>query len=114
MLRHDLLLGDLHTTHQMPPDEFEEWMDSRRPDPNRFPKVPSEAGRELMDSGLFGTNPSASEPRAKKALARRILDRELGISNPSESRRNNKLIVQVRENLTPAFPYGSSGVTQCN
>lgn len=89
----------------MPADEFEEWMDSRRPDPNRFPEVPSEAGRELMDSGLFGANPSAFEHKTKKSLARRILDRELGISNPAESRRNNKLIVQVRGNPIPSFPH---------
>lgn len=109
-----MLLGDLRNSRQMSPDEFEEWVDSRRPDPNRFPKVPSEAGRELMDSGQFGANPSTSERSAKKALARRILDRELGISNPAESRRNNKLIVQVRENSTPGFPHGTSGVTRCN
>src|SRR5947209_2639857 len=52
-----------------------------RPNPNRFPKVPNEVGAQLMNSGDFG----ATEVKAlatltqKKMLARRILDRELGI-----------------------------------
>ncbi|EAQ89814.1 hypothetical protein CHGG_06433 [Chaetomium globosum CBS 148.51] len=50
---------------------------TRRPPRNRqFPKVPSEEGRKLMDSGVFG----AFDRRVpnRKALARRLLDRELG------------------------------------
>ncbi|KAI1328631.1 WD40-repeat-containing domain protein [Xylariaceae sp. FL0255] len=48
-------------------------------DPNRFPKVPSEKGRELMESGTFGTKDISSRILKKKGLARQILDRELGI-----------------------------------
>ncbi|KAF3765258.1 putative Tup1, general repressor of transcription [Cryphonectria parasitica EP155] len=56
------------------------WARRRRrnpPDPNRFPKVPSEEGRKLMDSGAFGSTDRLDPP--KKRLARRVLDRELGI-----------------------------------
>jgi DDB1- and CUL4-associated factor 11 len=53
----------------------------RRPlDPDRFPKVPSDKGRELMSSGVFGANDTESNHLGhKKRLARRVLDRELGI-----------------------------------
>lgn len=101
LLRHDMLLGDLRNSRQMSADEFEEWVESRRPDPNRFPKVPSEAGRELMDSGQFGVSAPAPDRGSRKAFARRVLDRELGISNPAESRRNHKLLLQVRADPTP-------------
>ncbi|SPO03780.1 related to WD repeat protein [Cephalotrichum gorgonifer] len=93
LLRHDML-NDLPTSPRLTRDEFQEWMDSRRPDPNRFPKVPSEAGRELMYSGQFGANPSVLDQKMKKYMAMRVLDRELGIPNPAEKRRNQKLLVQ--------------------
>lgn len=93
----------------MPADEFKQWVESRRPDPNRFPKVPSEAGRELMDSGQFGANPPAWGHWARKDLARRILDRELGILTPAEPRTSQKLIVQVsRQDLNAWPPCGIS------
>ncbi|KAM0322691.1 hypothetical protein ACHAQA_009282 [Verticillium albo-atrum] len=67
------------------------------PDPNRFPKVPSEKGTELMHSGLFG----ATDPRARKpkALALRILDRELGFGTIAERQRNQDLMAQ---NMIPS------------
>lgn len=52
------------------------------PDPNRFPKVPCDNGRELMDSGSFGSTDRRVPISQRKQLARRILDRELGIANP--------------------------------
>jgi hypothetical protein len=62
-------------------------------DPNRFPKVPDEKGRELMDSGIFGACDTRDHDR--KRLARRILDRELAIGNRVDQRENMKLIAQV-------------------
>ncbi|KAL2023523.1 hypothetical protein VTK56DRAFT_2131 [Thermocarpiscus australiensis] len=44
---------------------------------NRYPKVPSDEGRKLMESGVFGTYDMRES--ARKALARRLLDRELGL-----------------------------------
>ncbi|TKA74680.1 hypothetical protein B0A55_04702 [Friedmanniomyces simplex] len=58
---------------------------------DRYPKIPSEEGRRLMDSGTFGTNDRCdhtacghpiSPPtlRKRRKLAHRMLDRELGLS----------------------------------
>ncbi|KAI8627826.1 WD40-repeat-containing domain protein [Xylariaceae sp. FL1651] len=63
-------------------------------DPNRFPKVPSEKGRELMNSGTFGANDISSPIRKKKQLARRIIDRELGIGDRSYRRTNQGVMAQ--------------------
>lgn len=49
------------------------------PDPNRFPKIPSDEGRALMDSGAFGSTDRRLPTATRKHLARRILDRELGV-----------------------------------
>lgn len=59
------------------------------------PPVPSEAGRELMDSGSFGTsNRYQIHSRTKTRLARSLMNRELGIGrlNPVTI---NKLLSQV-------------------
>ncbi|KAI1212552.1 WD40 repeat-like protein [Annulohypoxylon truncatum] len=66
----------------------------RELDPDRFPKVPSDEGRELMDSGNFGVNDIYSPIQSKKRLARRILDRELGIGNRSSRKINQGLMAQ--------------------
>lgn len=58
-----------------------------------FPKVPSDEGRKLMDSGAFGANDSRIP--ARKALARRILDRELGLTGSSGEKGNQGLMAQV-------------------
>ncbi|CAH0046166.1 unnamed protein product, partial [Clonostachys solani] len=75
----------------------------RRPpkDPNRFPKVPSEAGTRLMFSGQFGTNDIEMNynRRMKKSIQRRLLERELGLGSYDDRRRNNDLITQA---LTPS------------
>ncbi|KAI5867414.1 WD40 repeat-like protein [Durotheca rogersii] len=65
-----------------------------QPDPHKFPKVPSEKGRELMNSGAFGANDIASPIRSKKQLARRILDRELGIGDRTGRRINQAMMAQ--------------------
>ncbi|KAI0192812.1 WD40-repeat-containing domain protein [Astrocystis sublimbata] len=70
-------------------------MRRRRPlDPNRFPKVPSEKGRELMNSGTFGANDTSPPLRKRKQLARRILERELGTGDRAYRRMNQGMIAQ--------------------
>jgi WD repeat-containing protein 23 len=74
----------------------------RRPkaDPNRFPKVPSDEGTELMNSGLFGsseehtTAPDGKSLRRQK-LASRLLERELATESFSKQRLNQRLMTQV-------------------
>ena len=90
------------------PDDDEEeddrWLRRRhRPDPNRFPKVPSDAGTELMNSGLFGTNPTQAVTSRdkvslgkKKKLAWRIMERELAVGNSATEKLNNRRLAQVR------------------
>ncbi|KAK5164350.1 uncharacterized protein LTR77_010046 [Saxophila tyrrhenica] len=63
----------------------------------RYPKIPSEEGKKLMDSGTFGTNDhcdhtacglpfSDTHMRKRKKLARRMLDREMGVENRGRAR----------------------------
>jgi len=68
-----------------------------RPDPNRFPKVPSEKGIELMNSGNFGISEirTLNTITQKKKLARRILDRELGLDTGPRRKANQLLMAQV-------------------
>ncbi|KAI1460071.1 WD40 repeat-like protein [Annulohypoxylon moriforme] len=66
----------------------------RELDPDRFPKVPSDKGRELMDSGTFGVNDIYTPILSKKQLARRVLDRELGIGNRSSRQINQGMMAQ--------------------
>ena len=68
-----------------------------RLDPNRFPKVPSDEGVKLMNSGKFGANEiqTVDVIAQKKTLARRILDRELGILNGPRQKVNQQLMAQV-------------------
>jgi WD repeat-containing protein 23 len=72
-----------------------------RPDPNRFPKVPSDKGTELMNSGLFGSNPAQAITARdrmllgrKKKLALRIMERELAIGSFATEKVNNRLLAQ--------------------
>jgi WD repeat-containing protein 23 len=73
-----------------------------RPDPNRFPKVPSDKGTELMNSGTFGSDEvqtvktgDTNNISKKKKLARRILDRELATESYSKQKVNQRLMAQV-------------------
>ncbi|KAI1815421.1 WD40-repeat-containing domain protein [Poronia punctata] len=79
-------------------DEEEDWgyriRRRRHLDPNRFPKVPSDKGRELMNSGTFGANDISSPLNKKKRLARRILDRELGLGDGAYRRMNQGVMAQ--------------------
>lgn len=64
-------------------------------DPNRFPKVPSEEGTKLMQSGVFGSSNESTHNSSRKRLARRMLDRELGLGDRRQRTRNSDLIAQV-------------------
>lgn len=70
-----------------------------RPDPNRFPKVPSDKGLELMNSGTFGSSEidtiASGNISKKKKLAIRILDRELATEGYAQQRVNQRLMAQV-------------------
>ena len=61
-------------------------------DVKRYPKVPNDEGRKLMESGAFGYFDRRGPE--KKALARRLLDRELGIYSPERRRLNQGLMAQ--------------------
>lgn len=60
---------------------------------NKFPKVPSDEGRKLMDSGVFGTY-DWRKPKPT-GLARRLLDRELGLGGKPSQKINQGLMAQV-------------------
>jgi WD repeat-containing protein 23 len=74
---------------------------TERPDPDRFPKVPSDEGTELMNSGIFGSNEiqtvNSINRSRKKKLAMRILDRELATEGYAQQRVNQRLMAQVRQ-----------------
>lgn len=74
----------------------------RNADPSRFPKVPSEKGTELMNSGVFGATDLQEGIRTRKRIARRILDREMGIGNNVYRRVNQGLMAQSMVPTTDA------------
>lgn len=85
-----------HSERHVSRTEFRQWVASHRPDPNRFPKVPSEEGRQLMGSGAFGASPSPGSKRRKVSPSLRILERELGLANSlAERKRRERLLLQV-------------------
>ncbi|KAL2258341.1 hypothetical protein VTK26DRAFT_8374 [Humicola hyalothermophila] len=61
-------------------------------EPKRFPKVPSDEGRKLMDSGVFGVYDWRESNR--KALAYRLMDRELGLRDTLGRRTTQGLMAQ--------------------
>lgn len=82
-------------------EALSQWARRRRrtaPDPDRFPKVPSKEGRKLMDSGVFGSvevvDSITRARRQRKALARRILERELGLGDFVARKLNQGLMKQ--------------------
>ena len=61
-----------------------------------YPKVPSEEGQKLMDSGTFGSNERRQDTfNRKKKLAYRTMMRELGLGSVGRQRSANKLISQT-------------------
>ncbi len=55
-----------------------------------------EKGRELMESGMFGAFDNREPLANRKRLARRLLDRELGLGDHVGRKLNQDLMVQVR------------------
>lgn len=108
LLAHPDVRNMIRFTDDFDEDELSLWPRRRgrrsTPDPNRFPKVPSVAGAELMASGYFGSNdaqsrgsdPDIRKRKQRKRLARRILDREIASGNFVKQRINRKTMAQVR------------------
>ncbi len=63
---------------------------------NRFPTVPSEEGKKLMDGGDFGSNEYYRDKTRKRntRLARKLMSRELG-TGKGQSTRTSSAISQV-------------------
>ena len=77
----------------------------RRFEGDRYPKIPSEGGKKLMESGQFGTNDhcdhaacglpfSETNLHKRRKLARRMFDREMGVENRGRARALNALTSQ--------------------
>ncbi|KAL9084705.1 MAG: hypothetical protein Q9165_007953 [Trypethelium subeluteriae] len=71
-----------------------------------YPSIPSETGKELMQSGTFGANdrPDVSERlegslKRRKKMAYQTMMRELGLGGPGRQRSSNKFIAQ---NMIPS------------
>ncbi|MCJ1245808.1 hypothetical protein MMC30_003012 [Trapelia coarctata] len=62
--------------------------------PVELPKVPSDVGRELMNSGTFGSNEYYQDilRNKKRKLARRVMSRELGVDTVQDKRANRLLL----------------------
>jgi hypothetical protein len=62
----------------------------------RMPKVPNAQGTQLHRTGLFGAN-DYGRRRKKMHMARRMLDREHGLGDREQRKRNGDLVAQVRD-----------------
>lgn len=63
---------------------------------DQYPKIPSEVGRQLMESGDFGLNErDTGQYKRKKKLALGIMRRELGLESPGKQRGCNRIATQV-------------------
>ena len=64
---------------------------------NRFPKVPSEEGRALMTSGIYGSRDHFSDIRRRRKtnVSERLMWRRLGMEPRGSYGRANRLISQV-------------------
>ncbi|SMY29792.1 unnamed protein product [Zymoseptoria tritici ST99CH_1A5] len=80
----------------------------RRPsfEGDRYPPIPNEKGKELMESGTFGHNDRCEHTacgmpfsdhtmRKRRRLSRRMLDREMGVENRGRARALNGLASQT-------------------
>lgn len=72
---------------------------------DRYPKIPSEEGKQLMESGTFGTNDHCDHSACglpysqtalgkRRKLARRMFDREVGVESRGRQRALNALASQ--------------------
>ena len=70
----------------------------------KFPPVPSEEGKKLMDGGVFGTNEFYRDMTRKKntRLARKLMSRELGTVG-GQSARTASAISQVWRDAAQAL-----------
>jgi WD repeat-containing protein 23 len=60
-----------------------------------YEKVPSEQGKELMQTGNFGSNPRREDTvRRKKRIAYDIMRRELGLGSDGRQKNSNRLLKQ--------------------
>ncbi|KAK3500750.1 WD40-repeat-containing domain protein [Neurospora crassa] len=78
-------------------DDDSYWEPPRRMRPGyvpAFPKVPSEQGQKLMESGVFGAFDLREPDSKKKKLTRRLLDRELGLGDRTAQKTNLALMAQ--------------------
>jgi DDB1- and CUL4-associated factor 11 len=70
----------------------------QRPQPkgDRFPKLPSEEGMALMNSGIYGQRDTHLDIRRKRrrTVAERLLWRRLGLEARSSMKRQNNLLAQ--------------------
>jgi WD repeat-containing protein 23 len=62
-----------------------------------YPKIPSEAGTELMRSGHYGSDAYYVDAlkHRRKRLASKLMWRELGFENQGAEKRANQAISQV-------------------
>lgn len=69
----------------------------QRPSGDLYPKVPSDAGRELMASGIYGNNPYYVDKlkHRRRKLATKLMWREMGIGPRGADYRASHAIFQV-------------------
>lgn len=62
----------------------------------RFPKVPSETGKALMNSGIYGQRDDFTDirRRRKTTVSERLMWRRLGLEARGSARRHNRLLAQ--------------------
>lgn len=72
---------------------------------DKFPKVPSEQGKTLMNSGMYGYNENFVDRRRRRKnnVSERLLWRKLGLDARGSSRRANRYIAQVCALETPKY-----------
>ncbi|PSN70259.1 WD40 repeat-like protein [Corynespora cassiicola Philippines] len=64
-----------------------------------FEKIPSDQGRELMESGVFGSNRRPADTlKRKKKLAYDIMQRELGLGGAGQQKSTNRI---MRQDMIP-------------
>ena len=64
---------------------------------DKFPKIPSEQGKALMSSGIYGYNENFVDRRRKRKanVNEKLLWRKLGLDARGSSRRANRYVAQV-------------------
>ncbi|KAK0723958.1 WD40-repeat-containing domain protein [Apiosordaria backusii] len=94
----NMIFNDAGVDHM----EVDDMLHQPRPntqDPDRFPKVPSEEGRKLMESGSFGS--FDIHQRRPRGISRRLLDRELGLGEVEQQRNRGLMLQQMLPSTKP-------------